>query len=90
MRSGKANKNLVSGVTDQAGAYLAKGSSWIISKIYPKISTEVQNGGAAVSNGISDTTKKMSENISTAEKNVVNYFSEIADSIAGKNNDTCK
>jgi len=39
--SGRVGKTLISDATNQAGAYFAKGSDWVVSKIYPKISGEV-------------------------------------------------
>jgi hypothetical protein len=71
--SGRFGKTLVSDAANQAGAYLAKGSSWVISTIYPKISDQVQNGGFAIKNGLTKTE---------------NYFSGIANSVLhpGQNN----
>jgi hypothetical protein len=49
--SGLFIKRALSGVSDQASAYLAKGSNWITSKIYPEITKQ----------NISDSVKKVED-----------------------------
>ena len=72
-------------VSQAAGAYIAKGTDWIASAIYPKISGEVQKRGDAIKTEINQEKNKISENI--GEK-IKNYFSGITDSILhpGDNN----
>lgn len=79
-------KNLVSAATSQASEYMAKGSNWITSNIYPKISGAVQKRGEVIQNEINQTKQKVTEDI---PKKIGNYFSGIANSIAGKSNDSC-
>ncbi len=78
-------KNLISGAESQVQAYAAKGSNWVMSKVYPTISGEVQKRGDVIKNEITQEKNKVSENISTK---IGNYFSGIADSILhpGENN----
>ncbi|OGZ79379.1 MAG: hypothetical protein A2358_00230 [Candidatus Staskawiczbacteria bacterium RIFOXYB1_FULL_37_44] len=71
-------KTFVYGAMDQGKAYLAKGSEWVTSKIYPKISEEAQKRGEAIKNGVDQEKNKISENI--GEK-ISNYFSGVADSV---------
>jgi len=71
-------KPLISNATDQVGAYLSKGSSWVVSTIYPKISGEVQKRGDIIKNEITQEKQKVSENIGTK---IENYFSGIKNSI---------
>ena len=78
-------KTLISSATNQAGAYLAKGSNWATSKIYPKVGGVVQSREGAIKNEVNQEKQKVSQNIVTQ---VGNYFSGIANSIAGKNNST--
>ena len=72
-------KTLVSDATDQAKAYLAEGSNWVISNVYPKISGEVTKRGDIIKNEVTQEKNKVSENI--GEK-IKNYFSGVAESIA--------
>lgn len=78
-------KTLVSDATNQAQAYLAKGSDWVMSNVYPKISGEVQKRGDIIKNEVSQEKNKVSENIG---QKISNYFSGVADSILhpGQNN----
>jgi predicted PurR-regulated permease PerM len=71
-------KNLVSDATSKAQAYLAKGSDWAMSTIYPKVSGEVAKRGDMIKNEVAQEQQKVSENIGTKIKN---YFSGIADSV---------
>jgi len=71
-------KTLVSNATDQAKAYMAKGSDWAMSTVYPKISGEVQKRGDIIKNEVSQEKEKVSENIGTK---ISNYFSGIANSV---------
>lgn len=71
-------KTLISDVTSQAGAYLAKGSDWVMSNIYPKISGEVQNRGEMMQTEINQAKQKVTEDIL---KKIGNYFSGIENSI---------
>ena len=78
-------KNLVSDATDQAKAYVAKGSNWVVSNVYSKIAGEVQNRGDVIKNEINKEKGKITENILQKAEN---YFSGIKDSILhpGENN----
>jgi len=70
--------NLISGATNQASAYLAKGSEWVTSKIYPKVDGVVQSRGDAIKNEVKTEKEKVSENI--GEK-ISNYFSGVENSV---------
>lgn len=78
---------LVSDATDKAKAYLAEGSNWAMSNIYPKISGEVQKRGEAIKSDVNQEKNKVSENIG---QKISNYFSGVANSIVhpGQNNCT--
>ena len=78
-------KNLISDATDQAKAYVAKGSNWVVSNVYSKIAGEVQNRGDVIKNEINKEKEKVTENILQKAEN---YFSGIKDSILhpGENN----
>ncbi len=80
-------KTLISDATDQIKAYVAKGSNWVASKVYPKIAEEVQNRGEVIKNEVTKEKEKVSENIL---KKVENYFAGISNSILhpGENNCT--
>jgi len=71
-------KNLISGATSRASAYLAKGSDWVMSGIYPKISNQLKSGGDAIQTKANQTKQN---NFSDAAKKIGNYFSGIANSI---------
>ena len=71
-------KALISAAANQASAYMAEGSSWVMSNIYPKISGEVQNRGAIIQNEVNQEKQKVSENIGTK---IENYFSGVANSV---------
>ena len=79
-------KTLISDATDQIKAYTAKGSNWVMSNVYSKISTEVQKRGDVIQNEINQTKQKVTEDI---PKQIENYFSGIKDAVAGKNNNSC-
>jgi type II secretory pathway pseudopilin PulG len=74
--AGSAGKTLVSAATNQISAYLAKGTNSVISGAYSKLDNQIQSGGEAIQNAINQGKQK----ISATE----NYFSGIANSIAGK------
>ena len=77
-------KTLISAANNQIGAYAAKSA---VAGIYSKLSNQVQqiqNGGAALQNGIDQGKEK----ISSVEKNIQNYVSGVANSLAGKNSCT--
>jgi hypothetical protein len=71
-------KTLISNAINPAGAFLAQGSSWALSKIYPKISGEVQKRGDIIKNEVSQEKNKVSENIG---QKISNYFSGVANSV---------
>lgn len=71
-------KTFISDAKNYAAAYLAKGSNWATSKIYPKVSGEVQKRGDIIKNEIKQEKEKVSENI--GEK-ISNYFSGVANSV---------
>ena len=71
-------KNFIFDAANQASVYMAKGSSWALSAIYPKISGEVQKRGDMIKTEINQEKNKISENILNKTKN---YFSGIANSI---------
>lgn len=73
-----AGKTVISATANQIGSYLAKGSDWAISNIYPKISGEVQKRGDIIKTEINQEKQKISENILDRAKN---YFSGIGNSI---------
>ncbi|MCX6718348.1 MAG: hypothetical protein NTY81_01955 [Candidatus Staskawiczbacteria bacterium] len=76
--SWEVGKTLLSGAGSKASAYLSKGSEWATSKIYPKVTGEVQNRGAIIKNEVAQEKNKVSENI--GEK-ISNYFSGVENSI---------
>ncbi len=78
-------KTFISNATNQANAYLAKGSNWLMSAIYPKISGEVQKRGDIINKEINKEKEKVSENIGTKIKN---YFSGISDAIFHPSNNS--
>jgi len=71
-------KNIVAGAANQASAYLSKGSNWVVSTIYPKISGEVQKREGIIGNEVNQEKQNVSENIG---QKVSNYFSGITNSI---------
>ena len=71
-------KTLISSATNQAAALVANGSNWVTSKIYPKVSGEVQNRGAIIKKEVTQEKNKVSENIGTI---IENYISGVANSI---------
>jgi len=83
-------KTFVFDAANHVSAYLAKGSSWALSGIYPKISGlsaqagEAQKRGDAIKNEINQTTQKITD----IPKKIENYFSGITNSILhpGENN----
>ena len=66
-------KNLISAVTSQTSAYLAKGTNLVIPDIYSKVSEDVKSGGEAIQNVVDQAKQKISD----AEKNIENYISGI-------------
>ena len=85
--SRKTGETLISAATDQVDSYIAKGSEWIKSNIYSKISGEAQSRGEMLKAEISQGKEKISENILSK---VGNYFSGISNSIfhPGQNNNS--
>ena len=85
-------KSAISAVANQAGAYVSKGSDWVISKIYPKIDQEVQKRGEAIQNEVNQQKEKITENSENIITKIGNYFSGISDSILhpGENNNCPK
>ena len=71
-------KTFISDATNQVKTYMAKGSDWVMSNVYSKISGEVQKRGDVIKNAANQETQKVSENIGTK---IENYFSGIANSI---------
>lgn len=71
-------KTFISNAGDQIKTYLSKGSDWVASNVYPKISGEVQKRGDAIKEEINQEKQKVSESI--GEK-IKNYFSGISDSV---------
>jgi hypothetical protein len=71
-------KTLISDATNQAEAYLAKGSNWVMSKIYPAISGEVQKRGDMIPFEINQIGQKIGVDIPNKIKN---YFSGVVNSI---------
>lgn len=70
------------------GLDTANKEEWTISSIPEKVAESIKSGGEVVSSGINNAKEKISENISTTEKNIVNYFSGISDAIQGKENNS--
>jgi len=87
--SWEIEKKLLSDAANYAGAYLAKGSNWAISSIYPKINGEVKNGGATIQKGIDQAQQKVSEGSQNIGTQVENYFSGITNAIQGKDTSVC-
>lgn len=54
---------------------------WTISDIPKMLGDKVKSGGETIANSVATTKEKISENISSAEKNIENYFSGIGNSI---------
>ena len=71
-------KTLISDATDQAKTYLAKGSDWAMSNVYPKISGEVAKRGDVIKDEVNQEKNKVSKNF--GEK-ILDYFSGVADSV---------
>jgi len=74
----EVGKKVSSNISDKATAYMAKGSDWITSKMYPKVTGEVQKRGDIIKNEVKTEKEKVSENI--GEK-ISNYFSGVSNSI---------
>lgn len=79
--SAKTNilKNIDFSIVDKAKMAIPS-----ISEIPQKVTDVIKSGGEIIANSINNA----KENISTAEKKVVNYFSEISDAIQGKENNS--
>ena len=80
--------NLISAVTNQASAFLAKGTNFsipAIPNVFSNITNQVQSGGEAIQNTINQTEQKISD----TQKNIENYFSGIKDAVTGKENNNC-
>jgi predicted PurR-regulated permease PerM len=71
-------RTLISNATNQAKAYLADGTNWAVSKIYPTISGEVQAKGDMIKNEIGQAQQNVSENIG---KKISNYVSGISNAV---------
>lgn len=74
-------KTFISNAASQTGAYLAKGSNWAMSEVYPKISglpAQAGEMGDTIQNEISEQQNKVSENIG---QKISNYFSGVTNSI---------
>ena len=72
-------KTMILDATNKAGAYLSQGTNWAASKIYPKITGEVQAKGDMVNAAVGTAQKNVSENV--AQK-ISNYFSGVANAVA--------
>lgn len=70
--------NLISAAANQAEEYMAKGSGWAMSAIYPKISGEVQKRGDMIKNEVNQAKQTVTEDLG---KKIGNYFSEVTNSI---------
>jgi hypothetical protein len=80
----------VNGTVEQVEASVAKGSGWVIDKVFPNIAGEVQKRGEMVKEGVEKEKEKISE---TATEKIKNYFTGITDSILHpeeNNNCDCK
>jgi hypothetical protein len=75
--------NLISAAADQVGAYLSKGSGWVMSNIYPKISGEVQKRGDIIKTEVNQEKQKVAEDLG---KKIQNYISGVANSLTGQAN----
>ena len=78
-------KNLISAATNKVSAYLTKSTSSAVPNITTKINSQIQNGGAAIQNGINQEIKKVSD----VGKNIQNYFSGIKNAVEGKTSTNC-
>lgn len=74
----KSGKDIISATTEQATAYLTKGSNWAMDTIYPKVTGEVKKRGEIIKTEVKTEKQNVSENI--GEK-ISNYFSEVGNSI---------
>jgi hypothetical protein len=74
----KNGKDVISTITEQATAYLTKGSNWAMDTIYPKVTGAVQKRGEMIKTEVKTEKQNVSENIG---KKISNYFSEVGNSI---------
>lgn len=78
-------ESLMSNISDTAGAYLSKGSSWasgwVTSNIYSRIGGEAQNRGDLIQNKVEQTSGNISESSKNTTEKIQNYFSGISDSV---------
>lgn len=84
------SKTFISAASNQAAEYMAKGTNWAMSAIYPKISGEVQKRGDIITNGVNQAQQKVSEDVG---KKIENYFSGVTNSIlhpGQNNNNNCQ
>lgn len=79
------SNSVISKATNPISSYAAKGANWVASIVYPKISGGVE----ASQNALQTTQQKISDSENVLKK-VENYFSNVANSLAGKTNDSCQ
>ena len=79
-------KNLISGAADRVNGYVSAGTNWISSDVYPKITGEVEKRGEMIQNEINQQKQDITESVG---KKIQNYFSGVANSILGKENNNC-
>lgn len=71
-------QNIISAVSNQAGAYLAKSSDWASKNILQKVTGEVQKRGDTITSAIDQGKQKVTEDVG---KKIQDYFSGVEKSI---------
>lgn len=75
-------KTLISDATNQAKAYLADGSNWAMSNIYPKITGEVQAKGDMIKSAVGSAVDQAQQNVSeNVGQKISNYISGITNAV---------
>ena len=70
--------DITGNATNQASSIMAKGSDWVMSKVYPKVTEQVQKRGEIIKTEVNKEKQKVSENIS---EKISDYFSGVANSV---------
>ena len=80
--SGAVGKTLIFDATNRVKSYLADGSNWAISNIYPKIAGEVQAKGDMIKSAVGNTVGQAQQNVSeNIGKKISNYVSGITNAV---------
>lgn len=72
------NFSFVNNAISQAEGYVAKGSGWVMDRVFPNISGEVQKRGEMVIDGVNNKKEEVQENIS---EKISDYFSGVTESV---------